>query len=226
MTADIEGDPLLSRVIDRVKKSRLLDSVILATSKNINDDILCEIAKKKGISVYRGSENDVLKRVFDAHKSISTDIIVQICGDCPLIDPGIIDLCIETYLANDCDLVSCGAKQSYPQGTEVHVFSIKALEHIVQVADDPAYREHVCLYFHENSDNYEILHIEASKENEMPSLRLQVDYPEDLALVREIYKKLIPIYGNEFGVSEIIELVNREDSLIQINNKCVEKPTR
>ena len=157
---------------------------------------------------------------------MSSDIVVEICGDCPLLEPAIVDLAIDTFLANDCDIVASGVKPSYPQGTEVQVFRRTALEDVERRIDDPAVREHVSLHFHENPETYRIIHLVAPKPLQAPELRLQLDYPEDLILIREIFGKLEPLHGPCFGVAEVLALLREDPTLGKINSHCEEKSVR
>jgi len=226
MAMDIHGQPALARVFERLKQCELLDGIILATTISEKDDALVGLAAEMDIPVFRGSEEDVLQRVVDAQRKMESDVIVEICGDCPLIDPEIVDLAIETYLFNDCDVVTSGVKQSYPQGTEVQVFSFSALSDVEKRINDPAVREHVSLYFYENADTYKIHHLIAPRKLQVPSLRLQLDYKEDLDLIRAVYERLEPKFGGCFGVDEIIKLFDMEPSLRDINSSCEEKSPR
>jgi spore coat polysaccharide biosynthesis protein SpsF len=226
MLMDISGKPVVLRVLERLSRAKLVDEIILATTDNPADDILADTVKTAGFSVFRGSENDVLKRVVDAHETLNTEVIVEICGDCPLIDPELVDLAVETFLANECDLIATGAHQSYPQGTEVQVFSFDDLAKISNTVNDPAAREHVSLYFYENPDIYRIFHIVAPLALRAPDIRLQLDYKEDLNIIREIYNELLPIYGDGFGIHEILEYINTHPEVAKINSHCKERSAR
>lgn len=226
MMMDIEGKPAIIRVLDRLKMVKQLDDIILATTVNPADDVLAEVADVAGYKVYRGSENDVLRRVVDAQQTLNSDVVVEICGDCPLIDPAIIEDAVETFLRSGCDIAAVGKKESYPQGLEVQVFSLKALLDIANNIKDPAVREHVSLYFFENPEIYTISYIQAPDEHFAPDLRLLLDYEEDLQLIREVYASLSPIYGDEFGVGEILELFSKRPRLSDINRHCQSKLVR
>lgn len=204
----------------------MLDDIVLATTTSEADDPLAALARDHDVAVFRGSEEDVLHRVVEAHRMMESDIIVEICGDCPLLEPVMVDLAVETFLENDCDVVASGVKQSYPQGTEVQVFPRAALEEVEQRVGDPAVREHVSLHFFENQDKYRIIHLIAPKPLQAPELRLQLDYPEDLTLIREIFSHLEPVHGANFGVPEIIALLQAHPELREINRHCEEKPVR
>lgn len=216
----------LERLFERLKACRRLDGFILATSTSTQDDVLEKFAQERGIPCYRGSESDVLKRVVEAHQKMKSDLIVEITGDCPLLDPEIIDQGIETFLKNNCDVVTNCSVPSYPQGIDVQVFRKSDLEKIESSVSDVAAREHVSLYFYENPAIFKIIHLIAPNSLKDPELRLQLDFPEDLLLIEKIYERLEPLHGPCFSVGTVLELLSREPDLRKINCHCKEKPLR
>ncbi len=223
---DIGGVPALTRLIRRLRQCRGVDDVVLATSTFPGDDALVAWAKAAGVAVFRGSEDDVLSRVVGAQRMMESDIVVEVTGDCPLLDIEVVTLGIETFLANECDVVTNARVPSYPQGADVQVFRLEALEHVANTVNDPAVREHVSLYFYEHPEQYRIIHLIAPVSWQDPDRRLQLDYPEDLEFIRQVYRRLEPKYGDAFGVPQIMELLAREPALREINAHCEEKPVR
>jgi len=226
MLADVVGRPALLRVLDRIARATTLDAVVVATTTGADDDPLVHAVEQAGVRCFRGSEDDVLGRVVGAHRMMGTDIVVEVTGDCTLIDPEVIDLGVEMFLANDADVVANVAKPSYPMGVDVQVFRLAALAEVEASVHDPAVREHVSLFFYENSQRFRILNLVAAKRYRAPQLRLQLDYAEDLELIRQIYRRLQPRYGDAFGTPEILDLLAAEPALADINRYCIEKPTR
>lgn len=215
--ADIQGKPALSRLLNRLRSCDLIDDVIVATSTNTADDPIAQWADMEAVELYRGSEDDVLLRVVEAQKQMCGDVVVEICGDMILLDPELIDVGIKTYLENECDVVTTTCKRSYPLGIDVLVFGAKALEWVAQNIFDQEVREHVSLYFFQNSDMYRIMHLFAPKGLCQPGCRFVLDYPEDLQFMRAVYGILEPDYGDLFGAYEIISLLKREPHLASIN---------
>lgn len=224
--ADVQGLPALTRLIRRLRACHRLDDVVLATSTNAADDALEAWARRESVAVSRGSEADVLARVVEAHAQMNSDLVVEITGDCPLLDPEIIDLGVETFLANDCDVVSNVRVPSFPQGADVQVFRRRDIAEVAATVDDPAVREHVSLHFYEHPELFRIIHLLAPRSMYAPDLRLQLDYPEDLQFIREVYARLEPVSGDLFGVDAILRLLRREPALGRINAGCVEKSAR
>ena len=223
---DIGGTPALGRLVNRLRACRRVNDIVLATSTGAGDDILAEWGQNAGIAVYRGSEDDVLQRVVEAQQSMQSDIVVEVTGDCPLLDPDVIDLGIETFFANDCDVVTNARVPSYPQGADVQVFRTSALAHVAATIQDPAVREHVSLYFYDMPSLYRTIHLIAPRDCHSPDLRTQLDYQEDLDFIRAVYARLEPRLGGVFGVRSILELLVNEPALATINAHCEEKPVR
>lgn len=225
--ADVNGVPALKRLINRLKLCEYLDDIVIATSTSTKDDELNAWAKENNFKCFRGSEDDVLQRVVDASKSVDCDLIVEITGDCILTDYEIIDQSIVTFLENDCDVVTnCGTYLSYPMGIYSQVFRSKDLEWVSSNITDLAVREHVSLYFYENTDKYNIFNMIAPKSLRHPDWRLQLDYEEDLKLLVKIYEYLEPKYGDNFKLENICELLESCPELLNINKDCIEKLPR
>lgn len=227
--ADVCGKPAIQRLVDRLRRCRSLDAIVLATTIEPADDLLEAWAKNACVPTYRGSVDDVLARVVEAHASMSTDIVVEVTGDCVLTDPDTIDLGVMTFFANDADVITnCSedARLNWPMGDCIQVFRFDALEEVSHKIKDPAVREHVSLYFYEHPERYKILNIMAPPRLEAPDVRLQLDYPEDLRFIREVWASLAPIHGDGFGLREIIDLLRREPRLVEINRHCHERAPR
>ncbi len=221
---DICGQPLLKRIIDRLRLSKKFSKIILATSTNLADQQLVDLAISEKINFFRGSEADVLGRITNAVKKFKVKTIINICGDCPLIDPGILDNAYKIYEMKKNDIVFSGFNtQSYPQGTEVAVYGSNILFKVEKEAKDREFREHTCLYILKNLEKFKVFNLLAEKVNTMPDLRLQVDFLEDIKFVREVYKRLLPKFGNRFTIFDIISLIKNNYSLTRINKNCVEK---
>jgi len=224
--ADICGQSALTRLLRRLRRAKTLDGIILATSTNAADDALEQWANSQNLPVYRGSEDDVLARVVGAQQQMRSEIVVEVTGDSTLLDPEIIDLGVTTFLENDCDVVANVSKQSFPMGVDVQVYRLCDLEAIAQTIFDPPVREHVSLYFYEHPEKYRIFHLFAPPRWTAPDYRFQLDYPEDLRFISEVYRRLEPDYGDEFGIEEIFALLRQDPSLLDLNRHCIEKSVR
>jgi spore coat polysaccharide biosynthesis protein SpsF len=221
--ADVQGKPALTRLLRRLQRCRSLDGIILATTTNPKDEPVASWALSEGIPCYRGSEEDVLARVVEAQQQMRSEVVVEICGDMTLLDPELIDFGVEMFLENECAVVTTTCKPSYPVGVDVLVFPLSALEWVAQTVFDPEVREHVSLYFFQHPEKYRILHLLAPRHLRAPGARFVLDYPEDLQFIRAVYSRLEPIYGDAFGLSDILALLEKEPALQDINQRIEEK---
>ena len=185
--AKVVGKPMLELMIERVKRSKLINEVIVATTENTDEKEIIDLTNRLKIPCFRGSEEDVLLRVLGAATKHKVDIIVELTADCPFADPQIIDEVIQKYLSGNYDHVSNISKRSFPRGLDVQVFSTKVLKKVASLTNDPIDREHVSLYIYKHPKIFKLGHIIAP-----PSLRrhyrLTVDVELDLELTRRIYQ--------------------------------------
>jgi spore coat polysaccharide biosynthesis protein SpsF len=167
-----------------------------------------------------------LLRVVEAHRMMASEIIVEVTGDCPLLDPEVIDLGIDTFLKTPCDVVTNLLEPSWPMGVDLQVFRLADLERVEQDIKDLSVREHVSLFFYENPDQYHIINLEASTACRAPDYRFQLDYPEDKRFIESVLDNLMPEYGDRFLTADIMALLNRHPELVSININCEEKLPR
>ena len=216
--ADVCGQPALTRLLRRLRRCKTLDGIILATSYLPQDDPLEKWAKSENLSFHRGSEEDVLLRVVEAQRKMQSDVVVEITGDCTILDPEIIDMGVATFLENDCDVVL--TRETYPGGMDLLVYKLSILEENERTIHDPLVREHVAYYIVRHPEIYRTIRLCAPARWHAPNYRFMLDYPEDLTFIREIYRRLEPKYGDEFSIEEIMSLIKREPALLEINIHC------
>jgi len=224
--ADICGRPALERLLNRLRRCSTLDGIILATSVAPADDILEQWASAVGLACHRGSEEDVLLRVVEAQQKMNSDVVVEVTGDCIMLDPELIDMGVRTFLGNECDLVTNVRERSYPVGEIVQVFRLSALQETERSISDPLVREHVSLYFYQRPDLFRILNLYAPARWWAPDYRFHFDYPEDHRFLEEIHRRLTPTFGDNFGIEEIMAVLRREPELVEINRHMAERMVR
>jgi len=224
--SDIHGRPALSRMIERVRECKNIDDVVVATSDSHEDDVVELWAKENCVALYRGSEDDVLNRVVEAQRSMASDVIVELCGDCPLIDPEVIDLAVDTYFRNQCDVVTTTQVQSWPQGVDAQVFAFTLLQGVEQTINDPAVREHVSLYFYEHPEKFRIINLIAPHSCQRGGVRFQLDYEEDYRFINEVYRRLESEPGKLFHTADVLRLLDDVPELATINAHCEERSVR
>lgn len=215
---EINGRPLLSYMLDRVKAARTVDQLIVATSLQVSDNPIAGLCQREGIPCYRGSLDDVLDRYYQAARHYKSDVIVRLTGDCPLIDPQIIDAVVRKFQAGQYDYVANDAPpdgMTYPDGMDVEVFSFKALKRAWQEAKKPSEREHVTFYFWKNPHLFSTSRYDL-KEN-LSGYRLTVDYREDFEMIRSLMDHFAE-NNSVFTMKEIISFLDENPEIKAINS--------
>lgn len=222
----ILGKPTLEHLVERVQRSKLIQDVVVATTDMPSDNETEAACKKMKVHFYRGSSDDVLDRVLRAAKAFEADIIVELTGDCPLLDPQIIDSVIQHYLDHNFDYVSNVLVRTFPRGMDTQVFSVKVLDNISRLTQDPADRENVSLFIYEHPEKYKLGNVAAaSNVLKRPDLRLTVDTKEDFELINEVYTRLYPAKP-DFLLSDIIQLIENTPHLKELNKHIQQKAVR
>lgn len=210
----LSGKPVLEHVIERLKYSKILEEIIVATSSDLSDKKIVDFCKKKKFSYFCGNLTDVLDRYYQAAKKNNIDVVVRITSDCPLIDPQVVDEVLENFFLNDYDFFSLGG--DFPDGLDCQVFKFSALAKSWLEATLKSDREHVGTYIEiTNSKAFKTGTLKKFKN--LQKYRWTIDEIEDYEFLKRIFNKLY-INGKIFLTSDIIELLNKEPELININN--------
>ncbi len=189
------GKPLLQILIERLKRVKELDKIIIATTTNIDDDPIALLGKELSVEIFRGSEEDVLGRVCGALRATDADICVEITGDCPLIDPQIVSEAITEYMRTketNFYISNSDPHRSVPAGLDVQVFSAESLYRLESETIDPLDREHVSYGFYcpETDDRWKPRFITHSSCIGGEELIITLDYREDYELIKRLYEEL------------------------------------
>ena len=216
MLADIAGNPMLSHVINRTMKSKMIDKVSVATTTDITDDPIEDFCVTTKKHFYRGSEDDVLDRFYNLAKLQKADHIVRITGDCPFVDPEIIDEVITVYKDGNYDYVTNSMRYTYPDGLDVEVFSYEALQKAWENATSLREREHVVSYF-KYSGLFKIKNV-TNPNPVKHEHRWSVDHPNDLKFVREVYSQFVSEGNLDFGMNDILKLLSENPHILDINS--------
>ena len=219
---DIAGRPMLWHVVNRLNYSSLINNIVIATTTEGEDDAIEGFCAREGIDCYRGSEENVLDRYYQAAKFYKADIIVRITADCPLIDPHVSDKVISGYLKNmsNFDGASNIINRRYPRGLDTEVISLATLEKTWKEAKSPHQTEHVTPYIYEHPELFKLLSIE--NDVDLSGLRWTVDEEVDLKLVRELYARLYKS-GKSFFLDDILQVLTKEPHLVEINKFVKQK---
>lgn len=223
--APILGRPMLELLIERLRRARLLDGIVVATTDRPEDGAIETLARRLNVGCYRGSSDDVLDRVLQAARRFGVDLIVEVTGDCPLIDPVIVDQIVETALATGYDYVANNLVLTYPRGLDVRAFPTATLAEVATLTADPADREHVSLHIYDHPERYRIMNLESGLPGRWHGARLTVDTAEDLEVVRTIVEALYPV-NPEFGIGEILSFLDARPELLDINARVQQRPAR
>ncbi|GAA6203405.1 glycosyltransferase family protein [Thalassotalea sp. SU-HH00458] len=213
---EILGQPMLSRQIERLQKASMIDKIIIATSNEPSDDPIALLCQQLCIPCVRGSLHDVLGRYYLASQTYPSQHVVRITGDCPLIDPAIVDQVIQLHLEKLADYTSNCLHQSFPDGLDIEIFTQQALIQAYQFAKKPEEREHVTPYIYNHPDQFS--QRELYYPHDLSFHRWTVDQPEDFTLVNKIYEQLYPENPN-FALADILRLIEQQPSLSSINAK-------
>jgi len=204
---------VLDYLINQLKHSKLLGKIIIATTNLEEDNAIVNFAKKNEIEYFRGESDDVLDRYYQCAKNFSSDNILRITSDSPLIDPTVIDDLIINYQKSSCDYASTNLARTYPFGIDAEIFSFNTLEKTWKNAILPSEREHVSPYMKKNSKIFKQFNLR--NKIKVPLVRLTIDREVDLELFRIVISKITdrPILMNN-----ILELYNNEPKLFEINS--------
>ncbi|MGE0634423.1 MAG: spore coat protein [Pseudobdellovibrionaceae bacterium] len=204
--------PMLEWQIERLKKTKSIDKICLATSTQPEDSPLEEIANRQGLEFFRGSLEDVLDRFYQAAKSLRCETIVRITGDCPLIDPKITDQVIQYFVRGGYDYASNTLNPSFPDGLDVEVVSFSALQKVWNEAKLTSEREHVTPYFYKHPELFKLGSMIG--ENDYSDLRWTVDDEADFKFVSSVYETF---KDKAFGMNDILELLEMYPELSAVN---------
>lgn len=217
--ADISGRPMLWYITDRLRHAKLIDEVVVATSTRKENFPIVRFCEANGMVCYAGKEEDLVDRFYQTAIKYGAGAVVRITADCPLVDPEICDKVIECFFENKgkYEYVSnCRPFSTYPHGLDVEVISFNLLERLWHEVKDPFRREWFTTVIFENPKIYEQFCIR--NDSDLSGIRLTVDYPEDLELVKYIFGKLYK-ENSCFYLRDILGLLAFDPSVFAVNDK-------
>lgn len=207
----INGVPMLEIQLKRLTQTKVVDKVVVATSNEALDSPIETLCQKLNIECYRGDLNDVLARFYHCAKAFNFSHIIRICGDCPLIDPELIDQIVSTHITNNTDYTSNCVTRCFPDGQDVEVFSFNTLETAYEKAKKPSEREHVTPFIRESNlfslEDFTI-------DQDYSEFRISVDHPQDFEVISAIYRHFD---GQQFGYQQIVEYLQSHPQVNALN---------
>lgn len=207
-----EKNTVLDFVLRQLSYCKIIDKIVVATTNLKEDDVIASLLQKNNVECFRGDSTDVLDRYYQCAKAYSFSTIIRITGDCPLIDPNIVDKIVTKFKSNDYDYISNAVTRSFPYGVDTEVFSFSALEMAWNCAKKDLEREHVTPYIYNNEDKFRILHYQ--NQQNLSSFRYTVDEIDDLKLVRHIVSA---IQNRPILMEDVINLLTEDSTLTELN---------
>lgn len=210
------GVPMLLRQIERISRSKEINKLLVATSNDQTDNEIGQLCDKHNILCFRGDLFDVLKRFYEAALPYAPTHIVRLTGDCPFVDPEIIDHIIRLHLQGGYDYTSNTIEPSFPDGLDVEVIRFSALKEACEKAKRPSEREHVTPYLYQHPEEYRIRSYKL--EHDLSDLRWTVDEIEDFYVVEQIFNALYPTKP-QFTTTDILIYLANHPYLKDINKR-------
>ena len=212
---EVEGRPIFSHMIDRLKLAKRVDEIIVCTSTNTQDDRLEELAASEGISCFRGDEDDVVKRLSDAADLFRLDYLLSITADCPFSDPKYADAIVKTYEETDADLIRA---LELPHGAYSYGVKPTAFRRVVEIKDDK--NTEVWSRYFTDTDLFNVVDLEITNpRHKQPTLRMTLDYPEDLEFFKAVFAHLHKP-GAVFSLDQILDLLAEHPEIVALNSNC------
>jgi len=208
--APILGEPMIARHVERIRRASRIDNLVIATSSDPSDDPLAAWAEAEGLTVYRGSLDDVLGRFVGVIAAYAPDTVVRLTADCPLASPSVIDAVIDHFMESDVDYCSNTLTPTFPDGLDVEVVRAKVLTEVAEMSTDPAEREHVTLGVYRRPERFSLANV--AGDVDLSWLRWTVDTADDLTFVRRVYEGLYETTPG-FDTGDILDLIERTPGL-------------
>lgn len=221
MTLPIFGKTAIEWVAYRLSFCKEVDEVVVATVDTSENDPIAAIAKRLGLPCYRGSELDLVSRLFGAATTFRADALLRVTADCPLVDPAMADEMIRAYriASSDVHFFTNTFPPTYPDGCDLEILPAATLRELDRTVADPMRREWITANIMDHPETYRIMNLPAAEDHH--DLRLTVDYPEDVELVTRIFEALHR-EGSVFGLPEILDLFRRQPQLSLVNRNRVD----
>lgn len=210
------GVQTLAHIVARTQFAKKLDGVVVATTTVTADDAIASWCMLNNVPCHRGSEEDVLARVLEAQEAHQSDVVVELCGDTPFLDPSLIDQAIMAWENNDVDLVTTARNRTLPDGQDVEVFSIDALRILASKHNDAEAREHVSLPFYRD-ETWRVHDFAAPFAWHRPDLRFVLDTPADAEFLGQLAMATMTRHGPLFGMDDILATMNENPRLQELH---------
>ncbi|MGJ3258694.1 MAG: cytidylyltransferase domain-containing protein [Rhodospirillales bacterium] len=217
----LDGTPAIAHLTGRMQQCKYLDGLIVATTENPDDDAIAEWAAQNNVDCFRGSEDDVLARVLAAQESMNADVVVELCGDTPFLNPQVVNLAVSAFHASGCDLLTTARDRMLPDGQDVEIFTIQSLRDIDARCTDAYTREHVSAPFY-TEPRWQVQDFRPPGKWKRPDLRLVLDTPADANFLGVLAAATAVRHGPLFGLDALLETYDASDALQALQTACLE----
>lgn len=221
----LDGVPVLGRILRRISPSETLDEIVVATTDAKCEDVIADLTHQIGASSFRGDEQDVLGRLYEAARTFDADTIVRVNADSPFVSQRLVDLCLHELEDGGHDYASTKLERTFPIGYGVETFTMDSFERVEQVSTSPHEREHVTVRYRKSSDRYDRTNITSDQvfEDEQfqnrSDLRLTLDEPADYRLIQKVFTN---VENREPTIEEVIQYID-DNNLQHINENVKQK---
>ena len=236
---DIGGEAMLARVVRRVRRAALVQQTVVAATQGVADEPIVQECERLGVEMFRGAEQDVLDRFYQAAHVYGAGAVVRITSDCPLIDPEVIDQVVRAFQDAGADYASNVIRRTFPRGLDTEVLAFHALERAWREATRRYERVHVTPYLYQHPERFRLLSVtrwdpasappdgalkralRTAAAGDASQCRWTVDTAEDLSFVREVYRRL----GNDdsFRWTDVLDLLEQDPALAELNRGVQQK---
>ncbi len=212
------GATILDNIFAHLKRAISIDQIILAITVNSDDDVLEQYCLDNDIACYRGSEDDVLDRYYQAAKAYDLDVVIRVTSDCPFVDAGVLEDLISAFNSGHYDYVSNGQTRTYPHGMDCEIFLFDVLEAIHEKTNEKFYREHVTSYIYTHPKEFKLGEL-VLRDQDYSDIRITVDTPKDYAACCVVKSEL----GDNDDFESIVKLFQNKPYIRLINNDIIQK---
>ncbi len=210
----ILGKPMLLLQIERVRRAKLLNELLIATSDAPEDDAIEKLCRENAITCFRGSLHDVLDRLYQAAEPYRPKHVIRLTGDCPLTDPALMDKIIEEHIRGGFDYTSNTIEPTFPDGLDVEAVKFRALEQAWNEAELPSEREHVTPFISKHSERFKLGNYKYTQD--LSHLRWTVDESLDFELITKIFEALYPVKPN-FTMDDVLAWLTANPEFYDFN---------
>ena len=218
----LSGRPGMAHMIERHRRSKLVDAVVVATTTNASDDPVVALCEEMKCAYFRGSENDVFARVAGAGEKYGAEFLLQGMADCPLVDHRHMDICLTLLASSGADVAGNEYPVTFPLGFNVRAYKFSTFRKAEQEDTDPAYREHAGYSIRSQPEKFRVVNWEAQGRMRWPSLRLTLDTPEDYTLISAVYDALYP-KNSDFSAEDVVQFLRGRPDLVALNSEIKQK---